>query len=793
MEAQTDLDFFDLYHLREAWLTVQRKGAQGGIDGVSIQEFAANADEALRRLSEELGNNCYTPEPYDRVYVPQPGKAPRPLGLPTVRDKIVQMAVRNAIEPIFNPIFLDCSYAYRPGKGHRKAIRRTEHYLRQGRVWVTTCDIDRFFDSLDHDLLLSFVQEKVADPRILRLIQLWLKIGVVHGDQYRDTDKGVPQGGVISPLLSNIYLHKFDVEIVGKGWKLVRYADDFIILDRNREKTGQAHDQAEEFLRTRLKLRLNPSKEKTWHVKSGFVFLGIQFRGYQRTMAPEKVKKAELKIDHICTRGRSRSLHDTVEEINDSIKSWRYYYGDTDVQSQFTHLENVLRQRLAALVAGKISAGQLRSVREAESALQRLEFLLQKSRRDRRRFIQGILGGQGPPQRKPTGSGAPQPEKRRLSRSRRPRHRRREQRRRHDASSPTAIKQAVSRKKKKYQRRYASAAELVVSRRGYSIGKMYERVVVREKGIVVRQTSRHRLRHILVLARGVSLSSDVIYLCGENGIPLDFIDFRGRPVARLSSPAQPILDVGLAQLRAFTNGKAQYLARALVEAKVRNQLNLMKYFHKYRKDADAEFSCCFEEEETRILGYLKELEGFEGDWSVDQRRGELLAIEGRAASSYWRLVKLLVRQRVEFPGRVRQGATDLFNSLLNYGYAILYSRVWGAVLRAGLNPMISFLHADRPGEPTLVFDLVEEFRPQAVDRVVITLFTRREKLRLKGDRLDWRTRRKLAANVVERLNTPFRHRGRECTLAQIINLQARDLARYLEGKRQVYRPFIAAW
>jgi len=545
-------------------------------------------------------------------------------------------------------------------------------------------------------------------------------------------------------------------------------------------------------LRTRLKLRLNASQQRARHVKSGFVFLGLQFRGYQRTIAPKKFKKARLKIEQICSKGRTRPLHHTVRELNESIKSWRYYYGHANVEQQFAELEGVLNRQLAALVAAKRAAGEVQSVEEARAELKQLDFLLQKSRASRRRFIQETLKGQAPRQeRRPRAETTPSKGGRQRGRRSEPRHKRGHGS--EDVASPTAIKHAVSRKKKKYQRRHAAAVELVISQRGYRLGKMYDRIVVRERGFVIRQASKRTLRHVLILAKGVSLSSDVVYFCGENGISLDFIDFRGRPIARLSSPEQPILDAGLAQLHAFNNGKAEFLARTFVEAKVRNQLNLMKYFHKYRKDVHAEFTARFADEEARIQGYLEELDELRGNWSLEGNRGKLLAIEGRAASSYWALVKLLVEDRVEFPGRVRKGATDLFNSLLNYGYAILYSRTWGAVLRAGLNPLISFLHADRPRAPTLVFDLVEEFRPQAVDRVVVTLFSRGEKLGLKQGRLDRSSRRKLVANIVERLNTPMRFRGRERCLADIIHQQAGDLAQFLQGKRRTYRPFIAPW
>lgn len=244
-------------------------------------------------------------------------------------------------------------------------------------------------------------------------------------------------------------------------------------------------------------------------------------------------------------------------------------------------------------------------------------------------------------------------------------------------------------------------------------------------------------------------------------------------------------------MQAFNNGKAKELAAIFVEAKIRNQLNLMKYFHKYRKEVDEEFAKIFTEEEQRIEQYLAELDALPENMPLEEVRGKLLAIEGRAGSSYWRLVRELVKDEVEFKRREHRGATDLFNCLLNYGYGILYSRIWGAVLRAGLNPMISFLHVEQPG--SLVFDLIEEFRPQAVDRVIISMIGRGERLKMGGSFLDKKTRKHLLKNILERLNIPFQFRDRERTLTQVINFQARSLVQFLQGKKSRYWPFIAKW
>lgn len=776
MSGENSYNFYDLFHLREAWLLVKQKGARGGIDGVSLAEFERNVEKNLAKLSEELETNRYIPEPYQRIYTKQVKGEPRALGLPTVRDKIVQMAVKNCIEPIFNVTFLDCSYAYRPNKGHRKALRRVEHYLEMKNLWVTTCDIDNFFDSLNHDILMNLVKKKISDERILRLISLWLKIGIIHGDEYRDIDKGVPQGGIISPLLSNIYLHPFDEHMVNRKLNLVRYADDFIILTRTRLQAEEAHELARNFLETQLKLKLNPVRKKAWHVKEGFVFLGLEFRGYQRTIAPEKFEKALMKIQRIF---RSGDLQEVIKRLNESISSWRYYYGTGNTFHQFQKLERTIQEGLISLVHKQLAEKKISSKEEAKKILMRLDFLIPKKFHAREQFVNSIL----------TGKIREKKVHREKAKKKKPATVRAKPKK-----VPTDIQRDIIRKKKKYQRRQATGRELVISEPGYRLGKMYQRIVVRKHGMIVNQIPSMRLKYIMITTRGISLSSDVIRFCAHSKIPIDFLDIRGQPIARLTNPHFPRYKVGLAQLEAFINGKAKILAKTFVEAKVRNQLNLIKYYYKYRKEVDEEFTGKFYEEEARMEGYLKELaELTRGDWKLDEARGQLFAIEGRAASSYWSVIRELIKDEVRFERRVHRGARDLFNSLLNYGYGILYSRVWQAILRAGLNPTISYLHVDQPKKGSLVFDLIEEFRPQAVDRVIISMISKGVRMEMNGKYLSRETCRKVIQNVLERLNVPIKFRDREMSLAEIIHYQAKGLALYLEGKKSRYWPFIGKW
>lgn len=746
--------------LSEAWAYVRAKGARGGVDGVSVDQFDAHQDEELARLEAELRSGRYVPEPPDRIHVPKSDGRTRPIGLPAVRDKVVQRAVVIVIEPLFERIFRDCSYAYRRNKGHRKAIGRTNHYLSQHNHWITTCDIHRFFDTLDHALLLSRVREQVHDPPILRLIELWLKMGVVHRGHYKDVSEGVTQGGVISPLLSNVYLHPFDMHMVEQKFNLVRYADDFIVLTQRKHHAQRAFETAQTFLNDMLRLRLNPVDPPVVHVDKGVVFLGIQFKGGSHTIAPAKLAKAEDKIRRI--RGAGIPLKEMVEKLNEAIRSWQYYYGACDTTTSFAALEAAVVEGLTSAVTVQREKGRLKGQREVLGILKPLRFLHTAEEKARRLLRKRIAQGQAEKKTEPA------------------------------KEARVTVKRAVSAQRRSYRRSESSQFDLAVGTRGSVLGVSGKLVVVRRKGKKIKEIPLSKVRHVLILEEGISLSSNLMYACAERGISMDLLNFAGAPVARLSTLSYPTMGVGLAQLRALDNGKAPHLACTFVKSKIRNQRNLLKYYHKYWKSADPAFARAFKQELDRMDTCVHEIERLTSEPSYETLRGQLFAIEGRAAAAYWHLVRLILGDRVPFERRIHKGADDLVNSLFNYGYGILYPRILGALLIEGLNPNISFLHKEQPGKPTLVYDFIEAFRAQVVDRAVISLLNKREHAVLEQGRLDRTTRANIVHAVLERLHTPLTFRGKGSSLEQVIRRQARDLARFLLEKGR-YRPFVAKW
>jgi CRISPR-associated protein Cas1 len=301
-----------------------------------------------------------------------------------------------------------------------------------------------------------------------------------------------------------------------------------------------------------------------------------------------------------------------------------------------------------------------------------------------------------------------------------------------------------------------------------------------------------RVSEIIITGGGVSLSSDLIEECCERGIRLSFLTSSGRPFAMLSSPMlTATVLTRREQLAAYGDGRGLDFAKAVVRGKLGNQSALLKYFGKYLKSADPP---AFERLTGAVRGIetgRREVENVTGA-RVDDARGSLLAIEGSAGRHYWSGVKVLLAEHAPFETREHRGAPDAVNSALNYGYGILYAQVWGALMNAGLEPFGGFLHVDRPGKPSLVLDLIEEFRQPVVDRAVIALLTKGARLETREGMLTDVSRGDVASAVLERLESEVPFRGRRQRVKSIVQIQARNLATFLKGG-DAYRAFAFKW
>ena len=340
----------DPANLFEAWIKVRANAGAAGVDGQSIAAFAADAEHQLGGLRRRLlSAERYVPPPVRRVEIPKPDGRTRPLGIPTVADRVVQQAVVQVIGPGFEERFSPSSFGYRPGRSAQDAVGWVREAIRRGDRWVAEFDIVGFFDNLRHPRLLREVAKVVDDPEVIGLIRRWLKAGVLTDRGVEPREAGTPQGGVISPLLANIYLHRLDVEVRAAGFRLIRYADDFVILADRRWK-AQAADRLVRHILADIGLEVAEAKSGVVAVRDGFEFLGFQFKG--RFLRPRSRALTRFKDE---VRARTRrlapvSLPVMIQDLNPVIRGWGNYFVIGDVTSLFEDLDKWIRMRLRSKV-----------------------------------------------------------------------------------------------------------------------------------------------------------------------------------------------------------------------------------------------------------------------------------------------------------------------------------------------------------------------------------------------------------------------------------------------------------
>jgi len=335
--------------------------------------------------------------------------------------------------------------------------------------------------------------------------------------------------------------------------------------------------------------------------------------------------------------------------------------------------------------------------------------------------------------------------------------------------------------------------QLVISEYGAFVGKHQGRLRVSRDGEVLAEAPLLHLEEVLVIGTRVSLSADAVRACCTAGIPIHFLDPAGRPYAALyAAGLTGTVLTRREQLLAYRDRRGVELAVAFARGKITNQANFLRYTAKYREEAAPEVGRLLKKEAERVRDSLDELRHLKGD-TVEEVRGQILSVEGRAAQRYWDALKAVVPESYGWPGRVTRGARDPVNAALNYGYGILYGQVERALVLAGLDPYGGFIHADRPGKPSLVFDLIEEFRTVVVDRTVVGMVTKGVKLEMEGGRLTETARRTMAEKILERLEAAERYEKKRQPLRVVLQSQARHIATFVRGDRAAYEPFIARW
>lgn len=749
----------DPVNLETAWQIVKKKGSRGGIDKDTVQSFDQNSSDQLRIIRQQLIDNTYVPEPYQSIYIPKKNNEFRKLGLPCIKDKIVQSATRLVIEPLFEKTFSNVSYGYRPGKGPVKAIHRVQNRIDAEKFdWVTIADIDNFFDTIDPEILFSRLDSFLRDEKLVAMIKLWVKIGSLNFKfHYSKYMEGVPQGCILSPLLSNFYLSSFDNFMVSKKYGLVRYADDFVILTNSETNAFQALKDARQFLEKELNLSLN-KKFVVKKVQNKFEFLKIQFTGSLTSISDEKLNDICQKIEKsiVFFKGKPDS-----EKILQTLTGISNYYGKLVPQAILENIDEFISNAIVKRMGETLLKNSGLKMSDISIYLDNI-FFLSKKYSGKKSFYAGKIYERISLEKKNKKSGVDK-----------------------------KVEKLIEKKRANYEALADAGRELVITKPGVFIGKTQKGISVKDAGKKIIEKPFFNLKQITILSQGVSISGNVIQYCSENKIPIDFIGFNGLPYAKFFTPVYPDPGLCMAQAKATENGIGTQLIKKIVVGKLKNQLSLIKYYNKYRKDKDSDYSDVYEHRISDIEKVIEKVEEIE-ELQVEKVRSIVMGYEGHASSLYWDMISRLLSDYTVFEQRTHQGANDLVNCLLNYGYGILYSRVWEAVIRAQLNPHISYLHAPRHDEPTLAYDLIEEFRQQVVDKSVFALITKGEDLKVVKGTLDDKTKSRLVEKVLERLNGKENFRGTEKRMIEIIRHQALSAAKFIKGTGK-YKPYVGKW
>ena len=757
MPAQLNM-LCQIPRLHLAWGMVKTKGSAGGIDGISILEFEKEKRNEILKLAEELKKGTWKPQPYMEIEVAKT-KNPdeiRKLGMTAIRDKIVQHAIKSIIEPRYEKIFLGNSYGYRLGKGATKAICRVlAECCKKQYKYVLRLDIDNFFDTIDHEILQKRLIATGTEAEIVRLIMLCVKMGKVkqNSREWVETEYGTPQGAVLSPILSNLYLHSFDQFAVSKNVPYVRYADDFLFLTETREQAEEILSKTEAHLKEKLKLSLNQPPEII-DLNDGFDFLGITVKDKKATITEKK--KADL-TDRINTLDFNLDgFPMKSQRIWEGISN---YYGKLLPQGDLEYFDSILMKRLITIIHQNVAT--FGSKANLQFALSTFSFLSLQYQLKKKQFTSELVAEY---------IGEKLKEKQTI-----------------DAKKNRKL---IQERKKEYRKLEAETSGLLVNKPGMFLGLTSRGVTISQKGKVVAQHHPDNLSQIVITGQGVSMSSNLISFCLNRKIPIDFFDNQGTHLGSIIN-SKYMQNTLWAKQASADETLRNIIALGIIEGKIKNQHALLKYFNKYHKSHYPQLQSKIEMMENAVYDFKT--------WKKTSKPADaefhqkLLGHEAQVAIRYWDYIReLFADDKVSFERREHQGAADIVNSMLNYGYAILYVRVWQALLAARLNPFNSLIHVRQEGKPTLVYDMVEIFRSQVVDRIVISLIQKGQNLEVRNGLLTDNTRQLLVKSIMERLSRYEKYQGQEMKMEQIIQSQAKLLAKAFEGTEK-FKPYVAKW
>ena len=339
-------------NLNRAYKRVKANKGAAGIDGMSVDEALPYLKEHQQELTDQIYRGKYTPSPVRRVEIPKPDGGVRKLGIPTVIDRTIQQAIAQQLMPIYEPLFIETSYGYRPNKSAKDAILKVKEYAEQGYTFAVTLDLSKYFDTLNHEKLINLLRKEVKDERVIQLIKRYLKSGVMGNGVVMETEEGSPQGGNLSPLLANVYLNEFDQEFTRRGVPCIRYADDIVLLAKSKRASERLLESSTKYLVETLKLTVNREKSRTVSVFAiqNFKFLGFALgrngSGIYVRVHPKSWKKFKLRLKDLSSRKSVQSIKPSLEKIKVYARGWLNYYGVASMKKSIEEVNGWLYHRI---------------------------------------------------------------------------------------------------------------------------------------------------------------------------------------------------------------------------------------------------------------------------------------------------------------------------------------------------------------------------------------------------------------------------------------------------------------
>ncbi len=739
---------FDDNNITEAWNKVKFKNTSGGIDGISIKSFEENLQQNLSDIKNSLINNTYIPEPYERIYIKKENKKFRPIALLSIKDKIVQNAVYLFYAKQFEKIFINSSYAYREGKGHVKAINRIKDYINRKMFFFCSVDIDNFFDSIDRKTLFDKTRTYFDNNYVQKLIEMWVLTGVVYNEKFIELKTGIAQGGVISPLLSNLYLHQLDLELLNNNFVNVRYADNILLMGKTKEEVEKALEFTINYLKQYLYLKLN-EPYKISSLQEGFTFCGINVKDKLFTIDINKYDKLINNYKNIIGKGL---LKDIVTKINNSLSGVARYYAPFDTKEQILSIENTIFLELKNTIAK--NKDNLK-ISEAKELIRSINFINNYTNEELNKTIAEIIDFSY----------------------------------KNDSPQLTDASRAVNTKKKQYQKIWFQNYCISVTTYQSNIGKQGDNLVVKNQGKILKEINPEKTENIIVSAKGTTISFDAVNLCAKNGVKINYLDDFGNPFAVIMPYSFNKFSIIGKQIESFENDKAKSIIVNIITSKIKNQTNIVKAYTKSKQERKDLFGINIDKMEELV----SKIKNLDFDIPLDNFREKVLGYEGQAAILYWNIVKELIPKQYEFNEREHQHANNVVNVMLNYGYGILYGRILVAIIASGLSPEIGFLHKEQREKPTLSYDLIEPFRAPIVDKTVIGMLNLGVKVSLNGKLLSDDTKKNLLKRIVAKLDSEIKHYGVSVRYNEMFFNMCKDIVKFLQQDNFRFVPYVFKW